>query len=125
MLYVFARSLHQPEYQCLIEGFKNKFHKLDILNMLNAGHLIREKESSIEELALGLRLNNDENGIRPSKIEAGFYDSPDNIPDSADLYKLIRNLMVSDDIMTDKKHATFDFLYNNYSIVAESILIHE
>ena len=41
-LYVFARSLHQPEYQCLIEGFKNKLHKWDILNMLNVGHLIKK-----------------------------------------------------------------------------------
>jgi len=99
-LYVFARSLHQPEYQCLIEGFKNKLHKWDILNMLNVGHLIKKKVSSIEELALGLRLDNDENGIEPSSIEAEFYSSPDDIPDPADLDKSIRNLMVFDDIMT-------------------------
>jgi len=48
-LYIFARSLHQPEYQCLIEGFKNKLHKSDILNMLNVGHLIKKKDSSIKD----------------------------------------------------------------------------
>ena len=95
-LYVFARSLHQPEYQCLIEGFRNKLHKLDILNMLNAGHLIRKKQSSIEELALGLRLDNDENGIEPSTIEGEFYSSPGDIPDSSELDKTVRNLMVFD-----------------------------
>jgi len=101
-LYVFARSLHQPKYQCLIEGFRNKLHKLDILNMLNAGHLIRKKQSSIEELALGLRLDNDENGIEPSTIEGEFYSSPGDIPDPSELDKAVKNLMVFDDIMTDK-----------------------
>ena len=86
-LYVFARSLHQPEYQCVIEGFKNKLHKSDILNMLNVGHLIKKKNSSIKELALGLRLDNDKNGIEPSSIEAEFYSSPNDIPDPADLDK--------------------------------------
>ena len=110
-LYVFARSLHQPEYQCLIEGFKNKLHKLDILHMLNVADLIRKKESSIEELALGLRLDNDENGIEPSTIEAEFYTSSDEIPDPADLDKSVRNLMVFDDIMTDKKQTTAESYY--------------
>ena len=60
--------------------------------------MIKKKNSSIEELALGLRLDNDENGI-----EAEFYSSPNDIPDPA---KSIRNLMVFDDIMTDKKQTT-------------------
>ena len=64
-LYIFPRWLHQPEYQCLIEGFKNKLHKSDILNMLNVGHLIKKTNFSIEELALELRLDNDEHGIEP------------------------------------------------------------
>jgi len=64
--------------------------------MLNAGHLIRKKQSSIEELALGLRLDNDENGIEPSTIEGEFYSSPGDIPDSSELDKTVRNLMVFD-----------------------------
>jgi len=72
--------------------------------MLNVGHLIKKKNSSIEELALGLRLDNDENGI-----EAEFYSSPEDIPDPADLDKSIRNLMVFDDIMTDKKQTTAEY----------------
>jgi len=73
--------------------------------------LIKKKESSIEELALGLRLDNDENGIEPSSTEAEFYSSPDDIPDPADLDKSIRNLMVFDDIMTDKKQTTAENYY--------------
>ena len=47
-LYIFVRSLYQPEYKCLIEGFRNKLHKLDILNMLNAGHLIRKNNLQLK-----------------------------------------------------------------------------
>jgi len=59
-LYVFARSLHQAEYQCLMDGFENKLHKLDIQDMLGVGDLIRKKKSSIKEVAVGLREHNDE-----------------------------------------------------------------
>jgi len=39
---------------------------------------------------------------KPSKLEAEFHNNSDIIPDPADLNKNIRNLMVFDDIMTDK-----------------------
>ena len=107
-LYVFARSLYQPEYQCLMEGFKNKLHKSDIQKMLSVGDLIRKKKSSIEELALGLRLDN---GVDRSAVEAEFCNSPDEIPDPADLDKSIRSLMVFDDIMTDKKQTIAENYY--------------
>ena len=58
-LYVFARSLHQPEYQCLEEGFKNQLPKADIIALLNAGKLIETGQSLIKDVALGLRLDSD------------------------------------------------------------------
>ena len=100
-LYVFARSLHQAEYQCLMEGFENKLHKLDVQDMLGVGDLIRKKKSSIKEVAVGLREHNDENGIEPSTVEAKFYSSSNEVPDPAGLDRSARNLMVFDDIMTD------------------------
>ena len=62
-LYIFARSLYQPEYKCLIAGIQNKLPKSDILEILNAGNKILKNESSIEELAYGLSLDNKENKI--------------------------------------------------------------
>lgn len=100
-LYIFARSLYQPEYKCLIEGFKNKLSKEDIIAMLNVGDLINN--SSIEQVAMALSGENN--------IEIEFYDSPKNIPDPAELDKSIRNLMVFDDIMTDKKQITAENYY--------------
>jgi len=110
-LYVFSRSLYQPEYKCLIKGFKNQLSKTDILSILNVGKLIRKHESSIEDVALGLKLDNEEKEIPPSTIEAEFYSSSDDIPDPADLDKDIRNLMVFDDIMTDRKQTTAENYY--------------
>ena len=110
-LYVFARSLHQSEYQCLMQGFENKLHKLDSQEMLGARDLIRKKKSSITEVAVGLREHNDENGIEPSTIEAKFYSSSDEIPDPAGLDRSAKNLMVFDDIMTDKKQTTVENYY--------------
>jgi len=39
---------------------------------------------------------------KPSTLAAEFHNSSDMIPDPADLDKSIRNLMIIDDIMTDK-----------------------
>jgi len=57
--------------------------------MLGVGDLIRKEKSSINEVAVGLREHNDENGIEPSKIKAEFYSSLDEIPDPADLNKSV------------------------------------
>jgi len=110
-LYVFARSLHQPEYQCLMEGVKNGLSKLDIIELLNAGKLINKHHSTIEELALGLALDNEENGIEPTSIDAEFYTSSEDIPDPTDLDTKIRNLMVFDDIMMDRRQTTAENYY--------------
>lgn len=105
-LYIFARSLYQPEYQCLIEGFKNNLSKEDIIDMLNVGHRIRENESSIEELALALKNSSDS-----SDIDIEYYNSPSDIPDPTELDRSVRNLMIFDDIMTDKKQTAAENYY--------------
>ena len=105
-LYVFSRSLYQPEYQCLIEGFKNNLPKKSIAELLRLARGIRKLDSSIEEAAYGLRVINDKEGVEPSEIEAEFQDSPDDIPDPKDLDRSIRNLFIFDDIMMDKNQDT-------------------
>jgi len=110
-LYVFSRSLYQPEYQCLIKGFEYKLPKTDILELLNAGSLINKKNSSIEELAIGLSLDNLDLNVEPTEIEAEFYSSSDEIPDPTELDSSLRNLMVFDDIMTDRRQTTAENYY--------------
>jgi len=36
-LYIFAKSLYQPEYRVIQAGFENKLSKSNILKLLNAG----------------------------------------------------------------------------------------
>lgn len=107
-LYVFARSLHQPEYQCLIEGFKNKLSKSDIIYLLNVGADIESKQDvTIKDVAQTLGANNE----NPSNITAEFYSTADDIPDPGELDMSVRNLMVFDDIMTDRKQTTAEAYY--------------
>jgi ASC-1-like (ASCH) protein len=110
-LYVFAKSLYQPEYQVLKAGFQSNLPKTDILELLNAGTKIKKYESSIDELALALKLDNEEKGIEPSLIESEFHTDPDNILDPSELDMSIRNLIVFDDIMTDRKQTTAESYY--------------
>ena len=84
-LYVFARTLYQPQYQILRTGMENRLSKEDIIQLLNSQQLIKCHETSIDDVAKGLRIDNDENGIVPSNIEAEFYDTGDNIPDPSEL----------------------------------------
>jgi len=109
-LYIFAKSLYQPEYRVIQAGFDKKLSKSNILKLLNAGDEIKDEsywKAQIDEnddiptiesvaAALGILQN------KPSKLEAEFHNNSDMIPDPADLDKSIRNLMAFDDIMTDR-----------------------
>ena len=147
-LYIYAKSLYQPEYKVLIEGFKNSLNKKNMLLLLNAGEDLKtpsewvidyikdnEKEltphqleyltknykkiksneqwievkdkleidddidiPSIESLALALA----EDQNKPSKIEAEFSTEASEIIDPADLDKTIKNLIVFDDIQSER-----------------------
>jgi hypothetical protein len=51
------------------------------------------------------------NGIEPSDIECEFHDNPSQIPDPKDLDRTIRNLMVLDDVMTERKQTSAENYY--------------
>jgi len=107
-LYIFAKSLYQPEYKVLQAEIENKLTKNNILNLLNAGDEIKDEKywqqhssddiPTIESVAAAMATIQK----KPSSIEAEFYTSADAIPDPADLDKSIKNLMIFDDIMTDR-----------------------
>jgi len=110
-LYVFAKSLYQPEYRVIQAGFENNLSKNIMLKLLNAGDEIKNEKYwenkikndnddilTIESVAAAMKLLQ----IKPSNLEAEFHNSSDAIPDPADLNKSIKHLMIFDDIMTDK-----------------------
>jgi len=107
-LYIFAESLYQPEYKVMQAGFENKLSKNNMLKLLNAGEHIKDEKywmqhssddiPTIESVAAAMATLQK----KPSLLEAEFHNSADAIPDPADLDKSIKNLMVFDDIMTDR-----------------------
>lgn len=109
-LYIFARSLYQPSYQCVIEGFKNNLSKENIVKLLNAGNMIKDEQywkslgeeddiPTIESVAKALA-ETQTDVVHSPDVE--FFNSPDGIPDPSELDRSHRNLIVFDDIMTDK-----------------------
>lgn len=111
-LYVFCRSLnHQQEYKVLQAGFENGLRKEDMIELLDCDSALKKHSKTIDDLANGMREYNDENDIEPSEIEAVFSNNGEDIPDPVDLDTNVRNLMIFDDIMTDKKQTLAESYY--------------
>lgn len=108
-LYVFGRSLHQPEYKIIKSGFDNKLSKNHIINILKHNNLINELEDNPENVAevLGTELDDEEKG----DIACEFYDNGTDVPDPKDFNKVDKNLIVFDDIMCDKNQCPADNFY--------------
>lgn len=110
-LYVFARTLYQPQYQVLRAGMEHGLPKDDIIQLLNSQQIMKCHATTIDEVANGLRIDNDENDVIPSHIDAEFSDKSDNIPDPCQLDRSQRTLIVFDDIMTDRSQKTPEAYY--------------
>ena len=92
-LYIFYKSLHQPEYQKLIQGFENKIPK----------HLISE----LIKTKLSDHMTKIGNGLSNIEIE---YDSDcTTIPDPNELDSNKKNLIIFDDIMLQKQNKCEDY----------------
>jgi len=91
-LYVFAKSLYQPEYQVLRAGLENGLPKTDIIKLMNSDKILQKNNTEIDEAAMVLAECNEENEIEGTNIECEFQNSWDEIPDPKDLDKNIRNL---------------------------------
>ncbi len=102
-LYVFGRSLHQPEYEILKAGYENHLPKSEIINILKYDIMINEMNDKPENIAMGLgqHLDDTERG----NISCEFYEDSAAIPDPNQIDKTNKNLIVFDDIMTDKNQS--------------------
>ena len=102
-LFVFGRSLHQPEYQILKAGFENHLPKSCIVDILRYDGLINDLKDKPENVAAGLGQDLDD--TEKGDIECEFYEEPGAIPDPKDFDKNDKNLIIFDDIMTDKNQS--------------------
>ena len=112
-LYIFAKSLYQPEYRVLQSGLEHNLPKSDIVDMMNSDGITTKQKMSIDDIdLLAERLQElaIEDGTT-TVIEYEFSSDPYDIPDPADLDKSIRNLIVFDDVMTERKQTTAENYY--------------
>ena len=102
-LFVFGRSLHQPEYQILKAGFDNQLPKSEIVEILKHESLINEHNETPERIAIGLGLELDEED--KGDISCEFFTNANDIPDPKEFNIGDKNLIIFDDIMTDKNQS--------------------
>ena len=102
-LFVFGRSLHQPEYKILKTGFEYHLPKCQITEIIKHDSIINELNDNPEHVAAGLAQNLDDN--EKGDISCEFYEDPSDIPDPRDFDERDKNLIIFDDIMTDKNQS--------------------
>ena len=83
-LYIFAKSLDQPLYQILIKGIENGLNKKEI------GECILKQKFTVDK--------------KVQKVQIHYFDSPDEIPDPAEIDSKLKTLIIFDDIMLEKQN---------------------
>ena len=108
-LFIFGRSLHQPEYQILKHGFENQLTKELIVLILKHNKLINNLKDKPENVCKGFacELDDDEKG----DISIEMFENGEDIPDPKDFNSNDKNLIIFDDIMCDKKQTPADNFY--------------
>jgi len=93
-LYLFGKSLHQPEYQMLIKGLKNNIPKEIIIKLIKSK---LTDDYSIKKVGSSINHKN--------KMIVEYFSPEDNIiPDPNELNKNHKNLIIFDDIMLEKQN---------------------
>ena len=99
-LYIFGKSLFQPEYQILKKAFEENFPKEYILRLFNMRDEIRNSRITpsivIQEWAKTIR--------NESNVRCNFCETACDVPDPRDLNSEDKNLMVFNDLLLAKQN---------------------
>ena len=108
-LFIFGKSLHQPEYQILKSGFENNLDKHHIVNLFENNDEINRlnDDPSVIAKLWGCSLHSNEKG----SISIQLYENSCEVPDPKDFNKHNKNLIVFDDIMCDRNQSSADSFY--------------
>lgn len=98
-LYIYSKSLHQPEYRLLIDCFKHGYSKSDVLKIFETekGNYNTFRKTLIEHDKPNIMIN--------------YFESSDSIPDPTQINTKKRNLFVFDDVMTDNNQSKAEDYY--------------
>ena len=98
-LYIFGKSLFQPEYQILKKAMEEKLPKRVLMNIFDRQEEIKKKNISplyyISQLSKNCNLSSD--------IQSYFYETGEDVPDPKDVNPSNKNLMIFDDLMLEKQ----------------------
>lgn len=92
-LFVFGKSLFQPEYRILKEAFDRGFTKEEVLKLFEN-----------ENLSPSDAINEFMNERSEKEIEVKFYESIEDVPDPRELDPNDKNLMIFDDSILEKQY---------------------
>ena len=101
-LFVFGKSLFQPEYKILRSAFEENLPKEYILRLFNMRDEIQKSQISptlvVKEWAKTI-------DIEPN-LKCNFFESSTDVPDPRDLDGGNKNLMIFDDLLLEKQNKT-------------------
>ena len=103
-LYIFSKSLHQTEYKILIKGFMIGLDKEDIQQVFE----IMNKLGSEADLDTVIQYLASEK-IGKSSITISAFNSNSTIPDPTQLDSSKKNLIIFDDVISEKQDKISDF----------------
>jgi hypothetical protein len=99
-LFVFGKSLFQPEYKILKKAIEEKLPKESIVNLFDGQdeivNLNIPPEIIVEEMSKNITQKPD--------VECKFFESADDVPDPRELCATDKNLMVFDDLLLEKQN---------------------
>ena len=101
-LFIFGKSLFQPEYKILRTAFAEGLPKEYILRLFNMRNEIQNSPipPSIVVKQWAESLN------KTSDIKSNFFESSTDVPDPRDLNSEDKNLMIFDDLLLEKQNKT-------------------
>ena len=99
-LYVFGKSLFQPEYCILKKALEERLRKENIIRLFDNQDEIMKLNAS----PLAVIHEMSRNTIDKSDVECNFYESAVDVPDPRDLCTTSKNLMIFDDLMLEKQN---------------------
>ena len=112
-LYVFGKSLFQPEYKIIRKAFSEKLPKELVLRVFDLQDESISLELSrsiiVEEMAKNYRAKHLQSASEASSeaqrsIDCQFYESSEDVPDPRDLNSSNKNLMAFDELILEKKY---------------------
>ena len=103
-LYIFGRSLHQPEYKILKYGLEKRLTKEQLSLIFQEQEMLSGKFTPYKIMDV-MAADNEDGGTRNEEIiKANFYEDCMHIPDPSTLNEVEKNLLILDDTLLERQN---------------------